>query len=191
MRKCSVSSLLSVVPIVAGLVLLGGVSTANADTEPQVCVTPDSLVVAINEIFWLDIEVTATTAELMGYNIVVTYDSSIIALQSVDEGTLPLGSGHPTFFEWLNPPAADSVHVNGAILGNTVDGPGTLFTLTFKGANLATTLATDVTIVFSVLRDGVNQNIEHTVKNGWVRVEPPVAIEPSTWGRLKALYDAR
>jgi uncharacterized membrane protein YczE len=188
MRKCIVSSVLSAVPIVAILVLLCGVTTANADTGPLVCVTPDSLVVAINEIFSLNIEVNALTTELMGYNIAVAFDSSIITLQSVTEGTLPLGSSYPTFFEWLNPPPSDSVHVNGAILGNTVDGPGTLFTLTFKGADLEVTLSTYVTIVFSILRDGVNQNIVHTVKSGWVRVEPPVAAEPRTWGGVKALY---
>ena len=176
------------VPIVLMLCMSWLSDDANATDPPAVCIIPDSLVVAVNETFALNIFITDGITDLMGYNIAVAYDSSVIKLQSVDEGPLPLGSGYDTFFYWLNPPPSDLVHVNGAILGHTVDGPGVLFTLTFKGAPVEVLETTDVVISFSLLRTGINEDIVHSVKPGHVVVVPPIPTEPTTWGEVKSLY---
>jgi hypothetical protein len=178
----------AVIPIIVTVALLLALTgTAAADT-PLVYIHPDSSYVPHNTVFTLEVRVSAATTSLMGYNIAVTFDPSILQLQSVDEGSLPLTSGYTTFFHWLNPASTDSVHVNGAILGNTVNGPGTLFTLTFKAWSPDDTQATDVVIAYSVIRDGVNQSIAHTVQGGHVLVESPIAVESATWGAVKALY---
>jgi len=162
---------------------------ASSAQLPQISVSPDSLIVGHNTPVTLDIVVSSETAGLMGYDISITFDGDIIRLQNVFEGTLPLNSGFTTFFDWLNPTLpSDSVHVNGGILGNTVDGPGVLFTLTFDAYSPDNVRETDVRIVLSTIRDGVNQDIVHTVKHGWVRVEPSIRTESTTWGRVKSLY---
>jgi hypothetical protein len=177
--------LLAVVAVTWGLTLPRGVRAQG----PTVAVYPDSIMVAHGSTFTLDIVVSADMTGLMGYDISVTFDGSVIHLQDATEGSLPATSGYETFFRWLNPPPpADSVHVNGAILGNTVDGPGALFTLEFIGYAPSTIGTTDVIIAVSTIRDGVNQDIVHTVAHGWVQVSAPIATESVTWGAVKSLY---
>ena len=168
--------------------VLSAVRPAGAQT-PLISVSPDSQIVAHGSTVTLEITISAETLELMGYNIAVVFNGDIIQLDSVNEGALPAGSGHTTFFHWLNPGTpTDSVHANGAILGTTVDGPGALIELEFTGNAPSSSRDTDVEIVFSVIRDGVNQDIVHSVAHGWIRVEPPVRVEESTWGRVKSRY---
>jgi hypothetical protein len=164
-------------------------ATAAAAQTPLVSVVPDSVVVPHEQLFTLDIEVSSGVTGLMGYDIAVTFDADVIQLQSVSEGALPLLSGYNTFFHWFNPSlSTDSVHVNGAILGNTVDGPGTLFTLEFKGYAPEGLRETDVHIAWSVLRDGVNVDITHDTADGWVQVQKSVRVEPVSWGYVKSRY---
>lgn len=166
-------------------VLLAGAARAQG---PLVSIDPATTYVPHNTVFTLGVHVSAETASLMGYNIAVTFDPAVLQLQGVAEGSLPLGSGYETFFFRLNPSDPDSVHVNGAILGHTVDGPGTLFTLTFRGWAPSTTRTTQVTIATSVLRNGVNENIAHAVQGGTVIVETPIATHSATWGEVKSFY---
>jgi hypothetical protein len=176
-------SIVLILSVILGL--LAGAARAQA---PLVSIDPANTYVPHNTIITLAVRVSAETTSLMGYNIAVVFDPGVLQLQSVDEGGLPLGSGFETFFRVLNPADPDSVHVNGAILGNTVDGPGTLFTLTFRAWAPSTTRTTQVVIASSVLRNGVNENITHTVQNGTVIVETPIAVRSATWGTVKSFY---
>ncbi len=174
-----------------GLLALACVGSAipAAAQAPLISVSPDSQTVAHGSSLTLEITISAETIELMGYNIAVVFNGDIIRLDSVNEGALPVFSGHTTFFDWLNPGTpTDSVHVNGAILGTTVDGPGAVIRLELTGHALNDIRETVVEIVFSVIRDGVNQNIVHSVAHGWVRVEPPIRVEETSWGRVKSRY---
>jgi hypothetical protein len=170
------------------LACVGAAHPAEAQT-PLISVSPDSQIVAHGSLLTLEITISAETLELMGYDIAVVFNGDIIRLGSVNEGSLPLGSGHTTFFHWLNPGTpTDSVHVNGAILGTTVNGPGAVIRLELTGYAPSNIRQTAVEIVFSVIRDGVNQDIVHSVAHGWVRVEPPVRAEETSWGRVKSRY---
>lgn len=161
---------------------------AQATGFPQLCVLPESTTVAERTVFTVEIYASGEFTELLGYNIAVTFDPTVVAIQSVDEGSLPLTSGFLTFFRWLNPSATDSVHVNGAILGNTVPGPGVLFTLTFQAADVAEDKNTTVQIVFSDIRNGVNEKITHTTKIGHVMILASVGTQSTTWGAIKETY---
>jgi hypothetical protein len=173
---------------VLGLTLLLGATVVEAQT-PLLSVDPDTTVVSDGTVFTLDIAISAEVAELMGWDIAIVFNSSVIELLSVSEGALPLTSGFETFFYTYDTGVpADSVRVNGAILGHTVDGPGVLFTLEFKAKPANGTHDTDVEIVFSDLRTGVNGAIAHGVGNGYVKVITPVATETASWGFVKNLY---
>jgi hypothetical protein len=152
-------------------------------------VSPDSTWRAEGEVFDIGICVSPGITELMGYNVAVTFDSSVIGILDVSEGPLPQASSDTTFFWWFNDGVkTDSVHVNGAILGATVDGPGELFTLTFKALKHGVVRTTAIRIAVSALRDGSNHPIAHERKNGFVAVEPTIPIEETTWGAVKNLY---
>jgi len=136
--------------------------------------------------FSLDVAVNGAVDSLMGYNITVAFDGSYLEIVNVEEGTLPPSLGGPTFFRWLNEGCScDSVFVNGSILGKTVDGPGTLFRLTFRGVKPG---STDVVIRRSDLRNGLNQKLSHGRENAAVIIEPPIGAKGISWGSVKYLY---
>lgn len=149
----------------------------------------DTVVVDDGSIFTLTVEISSEATELMGWDVAIVFDSDVIELLSVSEGSLPLTSGYSTFFYTYDTGApVDSVRVNGAILGNTIDGPGVLFTLEFEAQPANGGKETDVEIVFSDLRTGVNDTIAHDVESRHVIVVTPIAVEAVTWGALKSLY---
>jgi hypothetical protein len=187
MKKCE-KRIPALVLVITVFVALGCLAPAAGAQTPLLSVDPDSVIVSDGTAFTLDIVISAEATELMGYNIAVVFDSDVIELSSVNEGSLPLTSGYTTFFYSYDTGAADSVHVNGAILGNTVDGPGVLFTLEFEATPANGVEETDVDIAYSVLRTGVNEDIVHDVQHGYVRVVTPVRTEVVTWGVVKGLY---
>jgi hypothetical protein len=174
------------VTFIAAAVCLALVPAPAAQT---LSILPDSTQVSDGTEFTLEVAVSGGVTELMGWDIAVTFDSEVLELLSVDEGSLPLLSGYSTFFFWYDGVlATDSVHVNGAILGDTVDGPGTLFTLTFKGHATTDPTVTYVNIGYSLMRTGVNMDIAHDVENARVEILLGVSTEVTSWGAIKSMY---
>jgi len=148
--------------------------------EGRLSIAPDTAV-TIYEQFTIEVTVNDGIEQLMGYDITVDVDDSFLEVVDVEEGSLPAGSLFDTFFRWMNPACAcDSVHVNGSILGNTVNGPGTLFAITVRAIRLGTTT---VSVRRSDLRNGLNERLPHGVENAVVMIEPPerlVILPPLT-----------
>ena len=170
--------------IVAACLLL--MVAGSAAAGPGLQVAPDDTTVVAGTTFQIRIVVDSSIASLMGYDVTVVFDSSVVELVGVDEGSLAGSGGAQTFFHWFGAGvASDTVHVNGAVLGTTVDGPGVLFLITFKGRRQATT---PVSFVSSELRDNFNILISHDTTDGIVVVEEPIPVRPATWGAIKILY---
>jgi len=159
---------------------------APAISAPRVYIAPADTMVIKDTTFQLKVYVISDSTDMMGYNITIGFDSLMIKVISVDEGSFPLNSGHSTFFYWLNPGSDDHVQVNGAVLGAPIRGHGVIFTLTFDAVNLGTT---DVRITASEIRDGDNTTISHTTNNGIVRVIYNVETNPVSWGVIKSTYE--
>ncbi len=174
MRYCIVTMFL--------LMLLAG--NASAGTGLQV--SPDTSNVLVDDTFQIQIYIDASINSLMGYDIKVAFDSSVVEVISVDEGSLPGSGGVPTFFHWFDAGLpSDTVLVNGAVLGTTVDGPGVLFTITFKALRVGTT---PVSFIRYELRDGVNVVISHVTTDGYIVVDAAIPVRTVTWGEIKNLY---
>jgi hypothetical protein len=127
---------------------------------------------------------------LMGWDISVslTGDPSV-KIMGVMEGTLPGSGGDPTFFRWLNPWDADSVSVNGSVLGTVVDGPGILFTIYVQALHPGMAW---LDFSYSELRNGVNQSLPHgSDSRSRIVVLEAIAVEESTWGAIKAVHRGR
>jgi hypothetical protein len=168
------------------MILIPFLFPSVAPAQRCVSVLPDTTVVAIGMQFSLDVAVDDPADSIMGYNVSVGFDRSYLEVVRVEEGPLPATSGYSTFFRWLNPGCAcDSICVNGSILGNTVDGPGTLFTMTFKTLKPG---RVHVVIRRSDLRNDLNQKLSHIGEGAVVIIEPPIGFEPRSWSRVKALY---
>jgi hypothetical protein len=149
-------------------------------------VSPVDTTALAGDEFEVRIEIDAAFLSLMGYDIVVAFDSSLVQLLSVTEGSLPPTGPSGSFFFWFDPAVPNTlVHVNGAVLGTTVDGPGVLFRIRFKALVVG---VTPMVIAFSDIRDNTNAAIPHNVLNTTVVIDAPIPVEAATWGRVKALY---
>jgi hypothetical protein len=143
-----------------------------------VAVCPDSTSVSEGEVFAIGLCFSAGMADVMGYNMAVTFDSSVIEIMNVEEGLLPPTAGS-SFFWWYDAGVkTDSVCFNGAVLGETMDGPGGVAILTFKAKTNSVLRSTDVVIAYSELRDEWNEPVDHEARHGFVRIEPPTGVGP-------------
>ena len=154
----------------------------------ELCFSPVYTAVWTDDPFPVHIVVDSGIDSLMGYNISVLINGDpCVKVLGVIEGTLPGSNGDPTFFRWLNPWEADSISVNGSVLGTVVDGPGTLFTIYFQALPYPGVATLDFN--GTILRDGVNANIPHTHCGGAeIEVLEAIGTEQRTWGAVKALY---
>ena len=174
---------LSKINLVALLLLLGAVPLW---ADPGVMVVPPSTVVAPDSMFQIEIAIDDLVVSLMGYDLSLEFDSSIVELVSVDEGPLPQSGPSGSFFHWFGAGLpSDEVWVNGAVLGTTVDGPGVLFTITFKAVKNG---ITPVTFISTHMRDGLNVPISHHSTNGEINVDKSVPVRDVTWGEIKAVF---
>ena len=170
--------------IIAACLLLLIAGSASAGSGLQVA--PDDTTVVAGTTFQIRIAVDASITSLMGYEVTVAFDSSIVELVSVDEGPLPGSGGATTFFHWFGAGVvSDTVYVNGAVLGTTVDGPGVLFTMEFKAKREGTT---PVSFISTELRDNFNVVISHDTTDGRIVVEKTIPVRSVTWGGIKLRY---
>lgn len=177
-RKLAVISAMLVILMLASIPVArpAPLGPLSADT---LSVCPGYVWQPLGAVFGIGICVPAGITDLMGYDVTVAFDSSVVEIMGAYEGPLPQAASDTTFFWWFNPGVkSNSVHVNGAILGATVHGPGALFTIMFK-ARYGPVLATDVCITYSELRDGINDPIAHERKCGLIEIgEGSSGIEP-------------
>ncbi|RJR28242.1 MAG: hypothetical protein C4574_05210, partial [Candidatus Latescibacterota bacterium] len=141
------------------------------EPPPSLLVLPAETNTFVFQEFQIEIAANDDVVGLMGYDVAVDFDDSYLEVLAVEEGALPADSGFPTFFRWMNPGCGcDSVFVNGAILGNTLDGPGALFTITFRAIRAGTTT---IGIRRSDLRNGINERLLHFRYGAQVLIEYP------------------
>lgn len=186
-RKVAISSSRIVLSVVFVLIALLAVLAvpSTADAQVDLGISPADTCVIAGSIFELDVYIDSGAVNLMGWNITIGYDSTLLAVVDVLEGTLPADSGHPTFFSWLNEGEDDDfIFVNGSILGKTVDSPGVLVTIVFEALKVGNC---EICIDDSDLRNNLNRSITHTRSCGNLMIEEPIGTEPATWGRIKKL----
>ncbi|PJA76337.1 hypothetical protein CO151_03255 [bacterium CG_4_9_14_3_um_filter_65_15] len=138
------------------------------------------------ETFTLDLMVDAQTIDLHGSSVVLEFNDAILAPLAVQPGALVTGAACPYFFDWTNASAiGDSIAVDLANLGCSVEGPGSILRVTFEGS-VSGVSAVDCRS--GILRDSLNQDIPYTCTGAEVNYLCPIADDPQAWGSLKALY---
>lgn len=172
--------------LAAVIILAAAAGPAMAD---ELYFSPADTIVFLDEpLEFFDIHIMIDDVDsLMGYNISVSMTGdTCIKIMGIVEGILPGSNGDETFFRYLTPWSADSISVNGSVLGSTVDGPGILFSIRFK-ALVPGTAWLDIT--YSDLRDGTNAPISHDLgERARIIVAEPVGVAESSWGAIKKIY---
>lgn len=164
------------------LLLAAALASAGPAPAAELSFDPDSTLVIKNDVFLVSVVVDAQDS-IMGYDVTVSFDKGILVPLDVFEGDLPAGSGHSTFFRWLNEGDDDgTLRVNGSILGATIDGPGALFTIEFRALCAGVSA---LCMPHADLRDGLNRKLFPAVSCAEVTVTEPIATQESSWGAIK------
>jgi len=139
-------------------------STANSQV---VSIAPADTCVAVGDTFEVRITADANILNLMAYSIKASFDSTVLSVVDVVEGSL-LTSGGPTFWNW-EMVGSDTVWIENAILtgGPYVDGPGTLAVISFEATG---TGESPVVLARTKLWHGYQDPIPHTTADGTVCV---------------------
>ncbi|MBD3348876.1 MAG: hypothetical protein GF400_06730 [Candidatus Eisenbacteria bacterium] len=121
------------------------------------------------ERFVVDIAIDEEVVGLTGYDIVVDFDESLLEVVDVEEGDLPAGYAGETFLYWSTQGMqSERLVIDGALLGGSADGPGSLVSIEFEA--LAPGVS-PLTFESVQLRDIENVPIPVVEEDGDVEIE--------------------
>lgn len=168
------------------LVLLAMSASASAQTSSIMSFVPEvtelSCDVARPIDIWIDEEVT----DLRGASLLMRFDPTVVRPVAVEEGQLFLDDPCPSFLRWNNATAiGDSVFVDVAGLGCSVQGPGPIVRIWVTGVADGSTLLYGVE---AILRDGDNAPVDVLWTPAHIIVACPVRSDESTWSVLKSSF---
>jgi hypothetical protein len=155
------------------IALLATLSASTAGADSTLYIDPALAEVRTGDDFWVDVSVNAELLGLTGYDLTIDYDEDILGILGVAEGALPQSSGESFFYWTSGPPPANAIVINGAVLGDSVDGPGVLARLHFSA--LVPGVSPLEFLTFE-LRDIENSSIPVTAHDGQVVVTDPPTI---------------
>jgi hypothetical protein len=155
------------------LVLLASAMAVPAAADPFLYVNPGATDVLVGEDFWVNVAVDAALVGLTGYDLTIDFDESVLEIIEAVEGDLPQSSGESFFFWTTGSPPENAIVINGAVLGDSVDGPGVLARLHFEA--LAPGIS-PLDFLFFELRDIENNPIPVVADGGTVSVGNPQMI---------------
>lgn len=169
----------AILAVLAGSVVLSGfVAPVAGDSITTVGVDPAAKSVDKGEQFTLDVLVTPAGA-IAGAQCDISFDSSLLTVDSVSEGNLLTQGGATSYF---NPGTIDNTAgtisgIAGAITtpGATVSGQGVFATITFTAG--ATDGATDAALSSVIVADINGARADISVTNGGVIVGSPVSAD--------------
>jgi hypothetical protein len=172
---------ISVLLVAAGIAL----SPAGAGAV-TVSLVPSDTTVTIGDDFCVRVTIDAFP-NLEGVQLIYSFDSAKIGLQSVSAGDVLTGAPGG-FFEVLNPDITapvDSVWYDAAILSGNSSGPGIIAFFCFQALAEG-----DAAIVCRRvdLRDSLNQQTLPPCSDAVIHIVGPTAAGNRTWGRLKTIY---
>lgn len=171
--------------LLAIIILAGLFPPAEAVCELVLSVEPDTTLLDLSCEFELCFYTGEDIVDLMGYNVLFSFDPDYLQVISVDEGPLPADSGEETFFQYDSSVNDSTIEVNGAVLGEVIQTPGCIFSVTFRALKSGVTL---IMIKESDLRDDSNAQIPHSDEGGLVIIAPEVGLEECSWGKVKNIF---
>ena len=165
----------------ATLVVGGSAATRAADVtfDPNPGFVCDTLLV--------NVKIDASVTDLRGFTFVFEFNPAAVTPIAVVAGPLETGAACGNFFQWINSAAiGDSIYVDGATLGCSVAGPGSIIQMTF--ATVAHAATSPLRCRSGAMRNALNQPIPYTCHAGTLQTCPGIAVEPQPWTRVKRLF---
>jgi hypothetical protein len=136
--------------------------------------------------FTVDFYLNSDFNEVMGVEIALTFDETIVLLDNITAGDWFTSSAQEYFFWDYTTPGTDTIHFTGALLshGQVVDGVLAVCHFTALGPGVSPVEFVDVDV-----RDGANQayGAGHTIDDQII-IDYAIGNETMSFGRVKGLY---
>ena len=178
-------SLSRALPLALGLVLVLAAG-ALAQTPITVSFDPPAGEFECNDTLVVSIVVDAAAVDLRGFSLEIGYDETIVEPIAVTAGDLLVGAACDHFVTWIDPGNDGTLEVDGATLGCSVAGPGSIVSIEFAGVGEG---SSPLECLSGILRDGDNATLDYTCVPGTIQWTCPVPVEARAWGELKAIHD--
>ena len=170
-----------------GVCLLGAVLAAPVRTDAtELSFEPVLTEVSCVEARPIDLWIDGTITDLRGASLVMHFDPTVIRPVAVEEGQLLIDDPCPSFLRWNNETVVgDSIFVDVAGLGCSVQGPGPVLRIWVTGVADGSTLLWGSS---AILRDSQNAPIPALWTPAHVIVACPVSSGERSWAALKGSY---
>jgi hypothetical protein len=134
----------------------------------------------------VDLGTDAAVVDLRGFSLTLSYDPAVLDPISVTAGSLVASASCGNTLYWIDPGNNDgSLEVDLALLGCSVNGPGSVLTIEFQGVGDGTTTLQCPDRIF---RDSVNAEIPMNFLPVDISYSCPVPTARHSWGMLKSTY---
>jgi hypothetical protein len=137
---------------------------ASAQSEASLYVNPPTVTASVGQSFSININITGVQ-DLFGWQFELDWNSSLLNVTSISEGSF-LSSGGTTFFSYTLNDTAGSIVVDGTLTGqgSGVDGDGVLATVTF---NVLSSGQSPLTLTGAELADSNDNPISVSENSGY------------------------
>ena len=134
--------------------------TPPAEKEGVLCLEPTNLTITPSQDFTVELKVTSIT-NLKGYSITLSYDSTLLSLKEVTEGSFFSSKGKTFFYTKED---NGTILIDNALLGTdlSISGEGTLATLSFTCLKAG---STSIEFSLTKTRDTNNKEIITTKRS--------------------------
>jgi len=134
--------------------------TPPAETAGVLYLEPANLTLTPSEDFTVELKATSIT-NLKGYSVTLSYDSTLISLQEVTEGSFLSEKGKTFFYTTED---KNTILIDNVLLGHdlSISGEGTLATLSFTSLKAG---STSIEFSLTKTRDTLNKEIIITKRN--------------------------
>jgi hypothetical protein len=168
-------------------VILTGFVAARAQADSVgLSFVPVSTEVACDEARPIDVWIDDSVTDLRGASLVMRFDPQVIRPVAVEEGQLFVDAPCPPFLRWNNATSiGDSVFVDVAGLGCSVQGPGPILRVWVTGVADGSTLLWGTA---ATLRDGANVPMTALWTPAHIIVACPIKTQVGSWAALKASF---
>ena len=168
------------------VILMGSLATRALADSVGLSFVPESTEVACDEARPIDVWIDDSVTDLRGASLVMRFNPQVIRPVAVEEGQLFVDAACPPFLRWNNETAiGDSVFVDVAGLGCSVQGPGPILRVWVTGVADGSTLLRGTT---AILRDGANVPMTALWTPAHFIVACPVETPVGSWAALKAAF---
>lgn len=170
-----------------GAVLVVAFFATHAWADPaRLAFVPEVIEITCDQARPIDVWIDDVATDLRGASLVMRFDPNVMRPVAVEEGQLFLDSPCPSFLRWNNATAiGDSIFVDVAGLGCSVQGPGPIVRIWVTGVADGSTLLWGTG---PILRDGSNAPISALWTPAHIITACPVGTPGRSWTALKSAF---